>query len=70
MIPSPEYGCLVPAGNVRELARQIERLLRDPEGGRQMGARGRTRVAEHFRPEAQVTALEAALVPERREGPR
>ena len=70
MIPSPDYGCLVAAGIVRELARQIERLLRDPEGGRQMGARGRGRVAEHFRPEAQITALEAALVPERREGPR
>ena len=70
VMPSAEYGCLVAAGNVTELARQIERLLRDSEGSRQIGARARDRVAKHFRPEAQITALEEALLGGLGEGPR
>ncbi len=41
-------GYLCEAGDSRDLAAQLGRLLRDPEGARRMGARGRRAVLERF----------------------
>jgi phosphatidylinositol alpha-1,6-mannosyltransferase len=42
-------GYLVPHGDVTQIVTALEALLRDPEHGRQMGARGRARVERDFR---------------------
>jgi glycosyltransferase involved in cell wall biosynthesis len=49
------HGFLVPAGNATALARRILQVLRDEGQRRQMGARGRRRVATQFSFEAQST---------------
>jgi glycosyltransferase involved in cell wall biosynthesis len=43
-----ETGHLVEPGDVAALAERLESLVRAPERRRQMGARGRARVEEHF----------------------
>lgn len=49
---SPATGIAVPMGNRREIVERVraalERLVSRPELAREMGARGRARVARHF----------------------
>jgi glycosyltransferase involved in cell wall biosynthesis len=52
-------GILVPPGDAAALAREILRLLGDPEGRARMGAAARRRVVEAFATERMIDDLEA-----------
>lgn len=54
-------GCLVPIGDVDELAARLTDLLLDPERARSLGAAGRARVEEHFSWDAVVERMAPAL---------
>jgi len=58
MVQEGVTGLLVPPRDARSLAAAIERLLRDPALGRQLGSAGRQSVTENFSLEsmAQKTA--------------
>ena len=58
-----ETGLLVPPGNPVALAAALEQLLSRPALAREMGARGRARVAALFRWEQVAERLERALLP-------
>ncbi|HSU13284.1 glycosyltransferase family 4 protein [Longimicrobium sp.] len=61
-------GLLVPPGDVPALAAAMVRLARDPELRERMGAAGRRKARERFRPEASATAVAdvyAAVLAER-----
>ena len=45
---APDAGVIVPARDVRGLARAMDRMLDDPNEARAMGERGRTRMAERY----------------------
>jgi glycosyltransferase involved in cell wall biosynthesis len=51
-----ETGLLSPAGAVDDLARDLVRVLTDPELAARLGAAGRRRFVEHFTPERMVQA--------------
>jgi glycosyltransferase involved in cell wall biosynthesis len=51
-----ETGLLSPAGAVDALARDLVRVLTDPELSARLGAAGRSRFVEHFTPERMVQA--------------
>ncbi|MGY1827985.1 glycosyltransferase family 4 protein [Blastococcus sp. SYSU DS0541] len=51
-----ETGLLSPAGDVEGLARDLVRVLTDPELAARLGAAGRRRFVEHFAPERMVQA--------------
>lgn len=53
-----ETGHLVPSGDDESMAARIIELLRDPPRAREMGERGRRRVAENFSCEAQLRRTE------------
>lgn len=52
-------GLLADEKNVDELAARIDRLLREPDTRRAMGAAGRARIEQHFDIRTQTAALEA-----------
>ena len=54
-----ETGHLVPAGDDEQMAARIGALLRDPVRAREMGERGRERVARQFSCAAQLARTEA-----------
>ena len=54
-----ETGHLVPAGDDERLAARVSALLRDPARAREMGERGRERVAQQFSCAAQLARTEA-----------
>jgi L-malate glycosyltransferase len=54
-----ETGHLVAAGDDERMAARVAELLRDPARAREMGERGRRRVAEHFSCAAQLARTEA-----------
>lgn len=55
VVEAAQAGLYAPPGDPQELARAVRQLAQQPELGRQMGARGRRYVAEHF--DRQVVAL-------------
>jgi glycosyltransferase involved in cell wall biosynthesis len=68
-----ETGLLSPAGAVDDLARDLVRVLTDPELAARLGAAGRRRFVEHFTPERMVQAhveLYEALLSRRRRARR
>jgi len=55
-----ETGLLVPPADTTALCEAMERLVMSPESRRQMGARGRQRVQEHFTVEAMIAGTAEA----------
>jgi glycosyltransferase involved in cell wall biosynthesis len=72
VVADGENGHLVPPGDAKALAGRLLAVLRDEDGGREMGECGRRRVREEFTFEAQAAAyrrLFAELTrPERQRG--
>ncbi|MCZ2860571.1 glycosyltransferase [Blastococcus sp. VKM Ac-2987] len=56
VVVAGETGLLSPAGDVDVLARDLVRVLTDPELAARLGAAGRRRFVEHFAPERMVQA--------------
>jgi glycosyltransferase involved in cell wall biosynthesis len=63
IVSEGETGLLVPPGDPVALAAALARLLSQPSLAREMGARGRERVAARFRWEHVAERLEQALAP-------
>jgi glycosyltransferase involved in cell wall biosynthesis len=62
LLVESETGLTFPAGDAHRLAQQVERIARHPQLSRQLAARGRARVQEHFSFARMVNALEQELV--------
>ena len=54
MVVDGETGLLCPPSDAGALAAAIERLLKDREAAREMGARARARIESHFSVDAMV----------------
>lgn len=63
IVADGETGLLVPPGDAVALAEALAALLSEPGRAREMGARGRERVAGQFRWEHVAERLERALLP-------
>lgn len=57
IVVNGETGLLVPPGDVGELARAVTALLKDPDGRKEMGRKGRQRVMKQFTVEAMMNGL-------------
>ncbi|MEX5213190.1 MAG: glycosyltransferase family 4 protein [Nitrospiraceae bacterium] len=59
IVVNGETGWLVPPGDIGELARAVTTLLKDPDGRKEMGRKGRQRVMRQFTVEAMMNRLSA-----------
>jgi glycosyltransferase involved in cell wall biosynthesis len=59
IVEDGETGILVPMGNVEAMAEAICQILSDPARAKEMGARARQRVADHFTLEQTARRVEA-----------
>ena len=58
MVTHEHTGLVVPMNDPVALAREVVRLLRDPETGRRLGSEAQRRYQQRYRPEVMTRALE------------
>lgn len=57
IVVNGETGLLVPPGDIGELAKAVTALLKDPDGRKEMGRKGKLRVMKQFTVEAMMNGL-------------